>query len=240
MERRRFLGLAGGSLIARFARSQSMIAGEETPTTNHTTDTSDRNDIADGIEGSDSGKIKAKVDLHAHLRRGGGQLMADRYAELGFDVLVGTDHHYDVNLPGDVYTERVEDYSDLDFSGPILNGVEASEDRHVNVIRSDNEMIKQINHPMRYGLDAEEIQTFGEQIGADLVEITNHANALEEYPTLTDVVQDLDLKPAVTSDAHDIDAVGQGYVIVEVSELTGDSVIMALKRGDYAIGGRLW
>lgn len=182
-----------------------------------------------------------KVDLHSHLRIGGGQAMADRYAELGFGALVGTDHHDDVGVPGDRNSEQVADYSDLEFPGPILDGVELSEGHHVNVIESESEQIKQVNHPMVYDADEEDVRELAEEIGADLVEVTNDASALEEYPTVTEAVEDLDLHPTATSDAHEPGAIGEAYVVVEVPEVTGDEVVRALRRGDFSLGGeKLW
>lgn len=254
MNRRRFLGLSGISLVSgcQTYRSPDLpttdTAGRTavgTPSPGQTTSTTTDRDgstpaEATATETTTDDVVHAKVDLHAHLRRGGGQAMADRYAELGFDALVGTDHNYDVDLPGGEHAEEVEDYSDLEFPGPIIDGVEASENRHVNVFKSENRMLKQINHPMRYDLSAEEIRSFAEEIGADLVEVTNHAERLADYPTVADVASDLELHPTITSDAHDTEAVGEGYVVVEVPELTGDEILRALEAGEYAIGGKPW
>jgi histidinol phosphatase-like PHP family hydrolase len=166
--------------------------------------------------------------------------MADTYAEYGFDVLVGTDHHYALGVDGDVESETVGDYSQLDFPGPILAGVELSAGHHVNVIKSDTEMLKQINHPMRYDDTAADINRLAERIGADLVEVTERGERLSAYPTVADAVEELDPSPVITSDAHSPEAVGAGYVVVEVDELTGDNVIRALKDGNYSLGGQAW
>ena len=152
--------------------------------------------------------------------------MADRYAKLGFDVLVGTDHHHDIDVDGEVDAETVGDYSDLEFPGPILNGVELSADHHVNVIKSENEMVKQINHPMRYDDTADDINQLAEQIGADLVEVTEHGEELAAYPTVADAVQDVNPMPTMGSDAHSTDRIGIGYVVVEVEE--GVAVVAVL------------
>lgn len=227
MERRRLIGALGSAAVvlgihAGFTRDQSE------PTSGGSQER--RNNAAQAGE-----TRTAKVDLHAHLEKGGGQQMADRYAELGFDVLVGTDHQ-----PGGVDAETVRDYSHLEFPGPILNGAELSSDHHVNVVKSENEMIKQINHPMRYDDTADDINELAEEIGADLVETTEHGEDLAEYPTVADVTQDVEPMPTITSDAHSTEAVGRGYVVVEVEELTGDNVIRSLKRGRYSLGGDVW
>jgi len=171
-----------------------------------------------------------KVDLHSHIRAGGGQKMADRYAELGFDVLVGTDH---VQKPPT--SNFTSDYSDLEFDGVILNGSQFSQGKHVSYVESENESLRQINHPMRYGLDAGEINRLAERIDADLVEVTEHAGKLDEYPTISDVVSDLKVKPSTTSDAHSVNSIGRGYIVVEIPELVGDEVIKNIKDGNYAL-----
>lgn len=228
MDRRRFLGASGlamgiGGLYTGFADDQ----------TNHSSKSPQNSAQADDT-------VSAKVDLHAHLQRGGGQQMADRYAELGFDVLVGTDHHDDIGVDGSVEAETVGDYSHLEFPGPILNGVELSASHHVNVIKSDNEMIKQINHPMRYDDTADDINQLADRVGADLVEVTERGEDLQAYPTIADAVEELDATPTITSDAHSPEAVGAGHVIVEVEELSGDNVIRALEEGRYSLGGGMW
>ena len=161
--------------------------------------------------------------------------MADRYAELGFDVLIGTDH---VDSGPDA--ESTFDYSDVEFPGIILNGAELSANHHVNHIESANKSIKQINHPMRYDDSAEDLRKLTDRIGADLIETTDHGNDLGEYPSPADVITDTDLCPTVTSDAHSTGAIGDGYVLIEVADRSGDRVIEALKTGNFAIGGSVW
>ncbi|WP_157971577.1 PHP-associated domain-containing protein [Halorussus litoreus] len=213
MERRTFLGLSGdallGSTLLRSRQNQ-----ESTP--------------------DDEWRL-AKVDLHSHLRHGGGQPMADRYAELGFDALVGTDHHSEIGVDGDVDDETVGDDSDLSFPGPILDGVELSNDHHVCVIESENETVKQINHPMRYDDTAEDINELALEIGADLVEVTDHGRKLDEYPTVAEAVEELKPTPTITSDAHAVDEVGVGNVVIEVPDLTGDDILRSLKDGRYSL-----
>lgn len=231
MNRRQFIGASGSAILAGCLNAGSV---------GNQPDGSPPRSQESPESSSTQGPLSAKVDIHAHLREGGGQEMADQYAALGFDVLVGTDHHYDIDVPGDVEAETVGDYSDLEFPGPVLDGVELSADHHVNVIKSENEIVKQINHPMRYDDTAEDINQLAEQIGADLVEVTDHAEELSAYPTIAEAVEELDPMPTVGSDAHSTDAVGAGYVVVEVEELTGDNIIRGLKDGRYSIGGELW
>lgn len=232
MDRRRFLDATGAAIVA---------GGIDITATLDQSDRSPKESRESPNDSTQTGEtITAKVDLHAHLKRGGGQQMADRYAELGYDVLVGTDHHGDIGVEGDVEAETVGDYSELDFPGPVLNGVELSADHHVNVIKSENEMVKQINHPMRYDDTADDINQLADEIDADLVEVTDQGEELAAYPTVADAVQELDPTPTIGSDAHSPDEVGAGYVVVEVDELTGDNVIRALKEGRYSLGGEAW
>lgn len=250
MNRRHFLGLSGSALLGGCTSQAStptevpLMDDRETAAADRSTRTDEPNPMAfeDKDVASTHGSISAKIDLHTHLRRGGGQQMADRYAELGFDALIGTDHHGHVEppVPGHSEAEQVEDYSDLEFPGPILNGIELSEGQHINVIKSESEMIKQINHPMVKQLTVEEIRELSERIGAELIEVTDDGVALDRYPTLTECVEDLGLNPTVTSDAHDIGGIGTGYVVAEVTELTGDAIIRSLRQGNYSLGGMLW
>ena len=161
--------------------------------------------------------------------------MADRYAELGFDVLIGTDH---TDRGPDA--EFTFDYSDVEFPGIILDGAELSANHHVNHIESANKSIKQINHPMRYDDSIEDLRRLSDRIGADLIETTDHGKKFGEYPSPADVIADTDLCPTVTSDAHSTSAIGDGYVLIEVADRSGDGVIEALKNGTYAIGGTVW
>lgn len=249
MKRRSFLATAGLAAFGGCTGFDDDSAddpsgpanGTETTGGNRSTDDWENETATEEDAPARPGHVRAKVDLHSHLRVGGGQAMADRYAELGFDALVGTDHSGDIDVPGGVTDEEVGDYSDLEFPGPVLNGVELSDARHVNVIESANEQLKQINHPMRYDDDATDIREVADRIGADLVEVTSHGDHLQDYPTVTDVLEDTDLSPTVTSDAHEVEEIGFGYVIVEVPEVTGDQILWALERGNYTLGsGRLW
>lgn len=204
-----------------------------------------------------AGPIYAKVDLHAHIYHDGHEgadpaatrdteAMVQAYEDLGYDVLVGTDHHYDVSpsLPGNPEAEEVINYQGLDFDGPILNGIELSAGPHVNLIRSENEEIRQINHPQLYGANRAQILTLADRVGADLVEVTSGGGGLAGYPSPSDVVEDLPgLRPTMTSDAHSVEALREkqeNHVVVEVPELTGDAVIRALKRGDYSLSSAAW
>lgn len=248
MERRTYLGVAGG--IAAFAGCTFARSGTERGDSGgvdgERDDGSDDEPRSEVEMGSD--RIRAKVDLHSHLYHGGGQAMADRYEALGFDVLVGTDHHYDGeayvgrSFDGSPTGDEVMDYQDLEFPGPVLDGIELSADHHVNLLRSENEEIRQINHPAVYGDDAGDIEALRAETGAELVEV-NHRGVRDhdeflEYPTPSDVVRDFeDLHPTATSDAHAVEEIGGGHVVVEVPELTGDAVIRALGRGEYSIGG---
>lgn len=248
MNRRKFLATSGIASLggcARLAARETRTETEEERTSRSETEerTSQSETEEEHTSRTETGEERtsrtkyAKVDLHAHLSAGGGQAMADRYAELGYDVLVGTDH-VDEGPEG----SHTYDYSDLDFPGPILEGAELSEGFHVNHIESENEALRQLNHPMRYNLSLGEIRDRVAQVDADLVEVTTHGRKLQQTPTVADVATRMDANPSITSDAHEPEEIGRGgYVVVEVPELTGDGIIRALKRGDYTLGGpNLW
>lgn len=141
--------------------------------------------------------IRAKVDLHSHLYHDGSEFSDDddhtvdteqllgAYEDHGFDVVVGTDHHYEANrdIPGGPDGDQVIDYQHLEFDGLLLNGVELSAGPHVNLIRSETEEIRQINHPR--GRTPEEILELADRIGAELVEVTSRGHRLSEFPTPT-------------------------------------------------------
>lgn len=203
-----------------------------------------------------SDPIRAKVDLHSHLYHDGSefpdeedhtvdtqQLLA-AYEAYGFDVIAGTDHHHEANrdIPGRPDSDQVIDYSRLDFDGIVLDGVELSAGPHVNLIRSESEEIRQINHPR--GASPEEIQGLADRIGAELVEVTSRGHRLTQYPTPTDVLTRLEgLKPTMTTDAHSVEELQEhhgSHLIVEVDGLTGDGVIRALRRGDYSLASHRW
>lgn len=206
--------------------------------------------VASGV--SDKGPIRAKVDLHSHIYHDGSEFdeevttgtaeMVAAYEELDFDVLCGTDHHYELaeNIPGKPTSDQVHSYGHLDFDGPILDGVELSAGPHINLIRSENEEIRQINHP--HG-GREEILDLAERTGAELIEVMSRGRLLD-YPTPTDVATDLPgLKPTMTTDAHCVEELRENqdsHVIVEVPRLTGDEVIRALRRGDYSLASQHW
>lgn len=202
-----------------------------------------------------SDPIRAKVDLHSHLYHDGSefpdedhtvntQQLLRAYEDHGFDVVVGTDHHYEANrdIPGGPDSDQVIDYQHLEFDGLLLNGVELSAGPHVNLIRSETEEIRQINHPR--GHTPEEILVLADRIGAELVEVTSRGHRQTQFPTPTDVVTDLPgLKPTMTTDAHSVEELQKhhgSHVIVELETLTGDDVIRALRRGDYSLASQEW
>lgn len=176
-----------------------------------------------------------KLALHQHIRAGGAQNMLDEYKKQNFGAVFATDHVS--KGPGSNFTFNYSEERKLFKKEKILlfEGAQLSSGHHVCVIKGNSEIIKIINHPMRYNDNAGKINRLADKIGADFVEITEHSKKLDQYPDLDEAIRDLKPLPVVSDDAHGAGAIGRAYLIVEVKNNTKDEILNAMKKGNYAI-----
>jgi len=178
-----------------------------------------------------------KGNLHAHTTFSDGRRpireVIRRYREMGYDFLAITDHD-----------DRVHDDYWFDIpSGDdrmlILPGIEINYrplSQHVGKVTGDRETLYVLNHPARYGLTVAEtlhrarvITKAGLPIHA--VELTDTGVYRPEYD-----VDEITLPKIATDDSHRDFEFGRAWIEVEAAARDMDSVIRAVKAGDFRVG----
>jgi len=176
-------------------------------------------------------------NLHAHTTWSDGvkdanQLIA-AYEALGYDFLAITDHENWI---------EEEDYWQalprLTSNLLLFHGIELNWprfDQHIGKVIGERETLHVLNHPARYRLSVREtIERIGviraDGLPLDAVEVTDtgHRRPLYDCP-------EIPLVKIATDDAHRPPHFGRAWVEVEAHRAR-DSIIRAIKAGDFALG----
>ncbi|PYM20911.1 MAG: hypothetical protein DMD81_00875 [Candidatus Rokuibacteriota bacterium] len=179
---------------------------------------------------------RLRGNLHAHTTfsdgvRSPGDLIAE-YERLGYDFLAITDH--EGWIPSTYWRALERQPSNL----LLFHGIELNYDpldQHVGKVLGDREILHVLNHPARYRLSVREtIERIGviraDGLPLDAVEVTDtgHRRPLYDCP-------EIPLVKIATDDAHRPPHFGRAWVEVEAHR-DRDSIIRAIKAGDFALG----
>ncbi len=177
-------------------------------------------------------------NLHVHTNFSDGHFspeeMAKIYLDLGFDFIAITDHEY-------MLKKAYLDLFPLDIPGiTIFEGIELEpvfiHYHHTLKIKGDTETLHVLCHPDQYRLSIKEvnrrIEVFNEKGTGkiDAVEVTCRGFYTPFYDT-----NEIALPKIASDDSHDEHSCGMTWIDVN-AERDKDSIIRAIKAGDFEIG----
>lgn len=167
-----------------------------------------------------------KGNSHCHSTQSDGKHPIDKviraYQQLEYDFLFLTDH----NSP---YDYKIEDYKGM----VVFYGNEASNasdiQQHATIVKTNNQTLKIINHPIRYQNTPKEVEEMADKYGYDGVEVTQHGKLYPKY-------LECDLPHIASDDSHRMRMVADSYITVE-SEKDPDAILTAIKNNKVRPAG---
>ena len=179
-----------------------------------------------------------KGNLHVHTSFSDGTQtpaeMVAFYRELAYDFVAITDHDY---LIKPQYWKNIPDHNG---NLMVFKGIELEYPplryQHIGKIIGDEEVLFIFNHPQLYRLSIPEVLGQIGLISRDMpihcVEVTDKGVYAKIYDT-----PEIPLPKIASDDAHSFDECGRAWIEVE-SSLDRDSILKAIKKGNFQIGLR--
>lgn len=172
--------------------------------------------------------------LHTHTTCSDGKLtpqeVADAYEERGYDFVAFTDHDYLLK------PDYLAVYSGVKTDMMIFNGIELTVFLkgylHIGKISGDNDELYILNHLGEYGLPIDQIQDrlsgVSQLYPIEAVEITSKGFRHSEYE-----IPEIQYQKIASDDMHARVGIGRAWVEVDAKRRNRDSVIEAIRNGDF-------